>query len=111
MQQPEAIENDEQNALDGSALQREIAAAADETEREAILREAVRSQTATILDLTVVEDDSNFLEQGLTSLKALELTRNLMTLTNVEVPLVAVIEYPTPSQLAKYMVEAMNDAG
>ncbi|MEU5980540.1 acyl carrier protein [Streptomyces sp. NPDC047315] len=105
MQQPEVTEGNGQTALDADALQRKIAAAGAE-EREGIFREAVRSQAADILDHTTIEDDSNFLEQGITSLKALELTRNLMSLTDVEIPLVAIIEHPSPAELATYINEA-----
>ncbi|MEU1792566.1 acyl carrier protein [Streptomyces sparsogenes] len=105
MQQSEVTESNGQAAPDADALQQKIAGAGAE-EREAVFREAVRSQAADILDHTTIDDDSNFLEQGITSLKALELTRNLMSLTNVEIPLVAIIEHPTPAQLATYINEA-----
>jgi acyl carrier protein len=99
MPQSEVTENE------AGALQQKIAAAGAE-ERSAILRETVRAQAADILEHTTIDDDSNFLEQGITSLKALELTRNLMSLTNIEIPLVAIIEHPTPAQLAQYISEA-----
>ena len=91
--------------LDGEALRHALAIATAD-EREDILREAVRTQLADILSPTPIDDDSNFLEQGLTSLTALELTRNLMTLTDVEIPLVAILEYPTPARLGHYLAEA-----
>ena len=96
-------------AADGAALQRSLADAGPE-ERERILRDAVRGQAADILERTV-EDDSNFLELGITSLKALELNRNLMALTGVEIPLVAIIEYPTPTQLARHVADTLSGAG
>ncbi|MFH8620246.1 acyl carrier protein [Streptomyces sp. NPDC017979] len=105
MQQSEVTESNDQAALDAEALQQEIAAAGAE-EREAVFRAAVRAQAADVLDHTTIDDDSNFLEQGITSLKALELTRNLMSLTDVEIPLVAIIEHPTPRDLAAYINEA-----
>jgi acyl carrier protein len=108
MNQPNTTATEDQIVLDGSALQQELATAAPK-ERERIIREVVRKQTAAVLDVASTEDDSNFLEQGITSLKALELTRNLMTLTNVEIPLVAVIEHPTPAQLTQYITEALAD--
>ncbi|MFJ2264626.1 acyl carrier protein [Streptomyces sp. NPDC087844] len=110
MQQPEVTGNSGQTVLDSSELQERIAAAGAE-ERERILREVVRSQAADILDHTTIDDDSNFLEQGITSLKALELTRNLMSLTNIEIPLVAIIEHPTPSELAGYINGALIEDG
>ena len=91
--------------LDGAALHQALAIATAE-EREDILRETVRTQLAEVLSPTPIDDDSNFLENGLTSLTALELTRKLMTLTDVEIPLVAILEYPTPAQLGHYLAEA-----
>jgi acyl carrier protein len=110
MTQSDITASEDQLVVDGEKLRQEIAAAGPEG-REPILREAVRTQAADILDHATIDDDSNFVEQGLTSLKALELTRNLMTLTNVEIPLVAIIEYPTPTQLAGYISEALTEAG
>ncbi|WP_030843664.1 acyl carrier protein [Streptomyces hygroscopicus] len=94
-----------ETARDGAALHQALAIATAE-EREDIMRETVRTQLADVLAPTVIDDDSNFLENGLTSLTALELTRNLMTLTDVEIPLVAILEYPTPAQLGHYLAEA-----
>jgi acyl carrier protein len=109
MNQPNTTATEDQTVLDGSALQERLATSTPE-EREQILRTVVAEQTAAVLDLPTIEDDSNFLERGITSLKALELTRNLMTLTNVEIPLVAVIEYSTPARLAQYINETITDA-
>jgi acyl carrier protein len=108
MSQPEITATDDQLVLDGSALQTRLAAATSD-ERHAILCETIRAQAAVILDQDNMEDDSNFIEQGLTSLKALELTRSLMTLTDVEMPLIAVIEYPTPTHLARYIDQALTE--
>ncbi len=91
--------------LDGAALHQALSIATPQ-EREDILRETVRTQLADILAPQPIDGDSNFLENGLTSLTALELTRNLMTLTDVEIPLVAILEYPTPAQLGHYLAEA-----
>jgi acyl carrier protein len=106
MNQPEVIVTEEQLGIQGQALRRDLASASA-TQREALVRDTVLAQSATILDHSGITADSNFVEQGLTSLKALELTRNLMTLTNVEIPLVAILEYPTPTQLAAYIVKAL----
>jgi acyl carrier protein len=106
--QPDFATEEDQLTVEGAAL-RERLATATPGERETLLRETVRTQAAGILDHATITDDSNFVEQGLTSLKALELTRNLMTLTNVEIPLVAVIEYATPTQLARYIAEAAGE--
>jgi acyl carrier protein len=110
MPQPEITTDEDQLALDGVALRGKLATATPE-ERERLLCEAVRAQAAHILDHATIDDDSNFVDQGITSLKALELTRNLMTLTNVEIPLVAVIEYATPVGLARYIADAADESG
>lgn len=83
----------------------ELLTDAEPAERERILRETVRAEVAAVLSRPTIEDDSNFLEEGLTSLTALELTRNLMSRTDLEVPLAAVIEYPTPARLGQYLFE------
>ncbi|MGO4421873.1 acyl carrier protein [Streptomyces sp. MCAF7] len=46
------------------------------------------------------------MENGLTSLTALELAKGLMSATGLEVPLVAVVEHPTSALLGKYLSEA-----
>jgi len=102
---PEMHTEQSETHLDGAALHQALAIATAE-EREDILRETVRTQLADILSPTPIDDDSNFLENGLTSLTALELTRKLMTLTDVEIPLVAILEYPTPARLGHYLAEA-----
>ncbi|MEU5418686.1 acyl carrier protein [Streptomyces sp. NPDC001407] len=67
--------------------------------REELLTEIIRTQASTILD-TPLTDDSNFLENGLNSLTALELTKTLMALTGLEIAMVAIVENPTAAQLA-----------
>jgi aryl carrier-like protein len=95
---------------DGAAteLQARLATAGDD-ERERLLRETVREQATTILN-TASGDDSNFLENGLNSLTALELTKTLMTLTGVEIPMVAIVENPTPTELGRHLAEELSDA-
>ncbi len=73
--------------------------------REALLRETVLSRVSDLLSRPGMEEDSNFLENGLTSLSALELAKSLMNVTGLEVPLVAVVENPTATLLGKYLSE------
>ncbi|MFC6881634.1 MULTISPECIES: acyl carrier protein [Actinomadura] len=110
MHQQATNDSDGQAVLDGTELQEKLAAAGP-PERERILGETVREQAAAVLDQSVIDLDSNFLEKGLTSLKALELTRNLMSLTGIEIPLVAVIEHPTPVHLGRFMAELLAESG
>lgn len=102
-------ESDDQAVLDGTELQRRLAAAGP-AEREKMLAEAIRELASAILDQAVFESDSNFLESGLTSLRALELINKLTTLTGIEIPLVAVIEHPTPVNLGRFMAESFAEA-
>ncbi|GAA2100733.1 hypothetical protein GCM10009801_73450 [Streptomyces albiaxialis] len=97
--------SEEHTVVESEDLRATLAAAGTE-ERERLLREALRAQTAGVLEQPDIGEDSNFLEHGLTSLKALELTRGITSLTGIEIPLVAVIENPTPGQLARYASEA-----
>lgn len=82
-----------------------LLAAATPEERETLLRAAVLSRVSAILNRPEMEEESNFLENGLTSLTALELAKGLMSATGLEVPLVAVVEHPTATLLGKYLSE------
>ncbi|MFD0689603.1 acyl carrier protein [Actinomadura fibrosa] len=90
---------------------RRAVASADTTERERLLREAIRAHVATLLSLSSVADDDNYLELGLNSLSALELTKNLMTITEMEIPLVTIVDHPTPAQLASHLAEEYARVG
>jgi len=91
-------------------LRRSIASA-DPEERKRLLRETIRTHVATLLSLDSIDDDGNFLELGLNSLSAIELTKNLMTITDMEIPLVTIVDYPTPAQLADHLAEEYANAG
>ncbi|MEV7192781.1 acyl carrier protein [Streptomyces sp. NPDC093510] len=86
---------------DATELEKQLAAATPE-ERERLLTDTIRTQAGTLLN-TTLGDDSNFLENGLNSLTALELTKTLMTLTGMEIAMVAIVENPTPAQLAHHL--------
>jgi aryl carrier-like protein len=75
-------------------------------ERDELLRGLVLRRVAEILNRPAMTEDSNFLENGLTSLTALELAKQLMSDTELEVPLVAVVEHATSTLLGKYLTEA-----
>ena len=87
-----------------SDLRESLASAAPE-ERERILRDVIRTQVATLLSLKSIEDDSNFLEHGLNSMSALELTKNLMEITGMEIPLITIVDHPTPAELSRHISE------
>ncbi|MFC8129724.1 acyl carrier protein [Streptomyces sp. NPDC057302] len=90
---------------DGTELEQQLAAATPE-QREQLLTDTIRTQAGTLLS-TALADDSNFLENGLNSLTALELTKTLMGLTGMEIAMVAIVENPTPAQLAHHLSQEL----
>lgn len=91
---------------DGAEKLQQLLASADDEERERLLRETITTQAARILN-TSISDDSNFLQNGLNSLTALELTKTLMTLTGIEIPMVAIVEKPSPAELAHHLSQEL----
>lgn len=81
-------------------------ASATPEEREDLLRDLVLRRSREILERPELDEDGNFLENGLSSLNALQLSKTLMGDTGVEAPLVAIVEHPTPTLLGKYLAEA-----
>ncbi|MFC4907541.1 acyl carrier protein [Actinomadura gamaensis] len=96
--------------MDVAELQRSLVSG-DEAERARLLRETIRTHVAALLSLPSVEDDGNFLDLGLNSLSALELTKNLMTITGLEIPLVTIVDHPTPAQLASHLAAEYTRSG
>jgi acyl carrier protein len=90
-----------------AALRRRLAGLSAE-EGLGVLRALVRGQATDIL-ARPVEDDSNFMELGITSLQALQLNRAVMDATGTEIPLVAIIEHSTPARLAEYVAGTLAD--
>ncbi|MET9258046.1 acyl carrier protein [Streptomyces sp. NPDC003717] len=90
-------------------LEARLAAATPE-ERGRLLTDTIRTQAGTLLNTTLA-DDSNFLDNGLNSLTALELTKTLMTLTGMEIPMVAIVENPSPEQLAQHLNQEFAATG
>ncbi|MER7794082.1 acyl carrier protein [Streptomyces sp. NPDC097640] len=74
-------------------------------EREQLLRGLVLRHAAEILEAPELDEESNFVENGLTSLRALQLSKALMNDTGLEAPLVAIVEHPTPTLLGKFLSE------
>jgi acyl carrier protein len=83
----------------------------DVAERERLLRETIRTYVAKLLTLDAIEDDSNFLELVLNSLSAIELTKRLMTITDMEIPLVTIVDHPTPARLASHLAGEYSGTG
>lgn len=90
-------------------LRRSIASG-DLEERKRLLQETIRTHAAALLSLSSIDEDSNFLELGLNSLSAIELTKNLMKITDMEIPLVTIVDHPTPAQLASHLAEEYDRA-
>lgn len=96
--------------MNDEELRRSIANG-DAEQRERLLREVIRTHVASLLSVDSIEDDSNFLELGLNSLSALDLTKKVMTITDMEIPLVTIVDNPTPAQLASHLTEEYDRAG
>lgn len=82
-----------------------LASAAPE-ERRQLLRGLVLRRASEILDVPSLDEESNFLENGLSSLNAVKLSKFLMDDTGIEVPLVSIVEHPTSTLLGTYLAEA-----
>jgi aryl carrier-like protein len=85
-------------------------AAGDMAERKRLLRETTRTYAATLLSLDSLDDDTNLLERGLNSLSAIELTKYLMLITDMEIPLVTIVDQPTPALLGNHLAEEYTRA-
>lgn len=84
---------------------RSALAAGDMAERKRLLREATQTYAATLLSLDSIDGDTNMLERGLNSLSAIELTKYLMLITDMEIPLVTIVDQPTPVLLGDHLAE------
>jgi acyl transferase domain-containing protein/acyl carrier protein len=86
-------------------------AGAPETEREAIVLEAVRAHAAAVLgheSADSIEDDRMLLELGLDSLGALQLRNRLATATGLSLRARLVVDHPTPAGLATHLRERLE---
>ncbi|MFC5096400.1 beta-ketoacyl synthase N-terminal-like domain-containing protein [Amycolatopsis plumensis] len=76
------------------------------------LRELVRAEVAAVLghpDPAVVADDRPFPELGFDSLTVIELRTRLTGLSGVDLPATAVFDRPTVAELARYLLESLED--
>jgi hypothetical protein len=93
---------------DNSLLQR--LREASETDRLPILLDLVRGQAAAVLGLATAEDiaaDGSFLDLGMSSFAALELSNRLRP-AGVELPPGTVFDHPTPTELALHLHAALQ---
>jgi acyl transferase domain-containing protein/thioesterase domain-containing protein len=87
-------------------------------ERKPVLLEAVRAEVAAVLGHSspeAVDMQRAFLELGFDSLAAVALCKRLGTVTGLQLPAMLIFDHPTPSALAKHLMDRLTlderDAG
>ncbi|WP_173434248.1 type I polyketide synthase [Allosalinactinospora lopnorensis] len=83
-----------------------------EAEREHVLLDLVRTNTAAVLDhsdLSAVAAGRGFMEMGVESLSAVELRHRLEVATGLRLPTTVVFDHPTPFALAGYLTTQITD--
>jgi len=77
--------------------------------------DAIRSRIvailASVLDGIEVHDDSNLLDLGATSLTAVRIRSRIRAELDKEIPLIDLLEYPTPRELAPVVAAAERWTG
>ncbi|MFJ4781690.1 type I polyketide synthase, partial [Streptomyces sp. NPDC088762] len=97
----------------GSGLAQRLAALA-QPEQDAVLRELVCVQVATVLGHAgqdTVDPERAFKELGFDSLTAVDLRNRLNGETGLRLPATLIFDYPTPQALATHLREELVDAG
>jgi acyl carrier protein len=92
-----------------SALAQRLAALPDD-ERERMVVDLVRAETATVLGHAgpeAVAVDQAFREQGFDSVTAVEMRERLKSATGLPVPASLVFDYPTPRAVAGYLLSKL----
>ncbi|HSL81676.1 MAG TPA: aminotransferase class I/II-fold pyridoxal phosphate-dependent enzyme, partial [Thermoanaerobaculia bacterium] len=86
-------------------------AALSKDERHAALLSIIRSEVASLLrfrDPEQVSPDRSLDDLGLDSLSAVELSNRLAAITGRKLPASALIEHPTPTAVADYLLDSMG---
>ncbi|MFJ8744575.1 type I polyketide synthase [Embleya sp. NPDC127516] len=81
-------------------------------EREGVVLEFVRTETAVVLghgDPVAVEPERAFRELGFDSLTAVELRNRLNTGSGLQLPATLIFDYPTPAEVAAFVAELLAD--
>ncbi|MFC9293540.1 type I polyketide synthase [Streptomyces sp. NPDC057011] len=89
-------------------------AALPQSEQDAVLRELVCAQVATVLGHAgqdTVDPERAFKELGFDSLTAVDLRNRLNGETGLRLPATLIFDYPTPQALATHLREELVDAG
>lgn len=97
----------------GSGLAQRLAALA-QPEQDAVLRDLVCAQVATVLGHAgqdTVDAERAFKELGFDSLTAVDLRNRLNGETGLRLPATLIFDYPTPQALATHLREELVDAG
>ena len=92
-----------------AALIRRLAAV-DGDERVALLLDVIVTQAADVLghaSVDTLETGREFLEQGFSSLTAVELRSRLGAACGLELPAALIYDYPTPAELAQHLAERL----
>ncbi|MFI7601010.1 SDR family NAD(P)-dependent oxidoreductase [Actinoplanes sp. NPDC049681] len=92
------------------ALGRRLAGLAPEAQTELVL-EVVRAEVSTVLGLAELDpsaDGSRFGDIGFDSLTAVELRNRLTAATAVKLPATLIFDYPTPRQLAEFLLDKVR---
>ncbi|ONI83212.1 hypothetical protein ALI144C_17105 [Actinosynnema sp. ALI-1.44] len=79
-------------------------------DKHGVLLEVLVGEIAAVLGHSsgaAVEPDTEFFDLGLSSLAAVELRNRLIALTEIEIPVDVIYEYPTPDALAEYLRGAL----
>ena len=82
--------------------------------KPADLKQLVAAHTAAVLghtDPSAVEENRGFLDQGMTSLTAVDLRNRLSADTGLRLPVTMIFDYPTPRALVAYLRTQLDDDG
>ncbi|MFJ2958175.1 type I polyketide synthase [Streptomyces sp. NPDC087270] len=92
-------------AAEGPSLPERLAGATD-AERQRHLLDLVREHVAVVRhdEPAAVEPGKGFTEMGLDSLAAIELRNRLATATGLRLPATLMFDYPTPTELAEFLL-------
>ncbi len=107
------VPDEEEGAADADELLRAALRTATGAERTALLLDLVRSRAAAVLGHASAEDvpaDGDFIDQGFSSLVAVEFRDRLSRVLGLKLPAALVYEYATAEEVVEYLEEELDDA-